>query len=76
MFKLSTVNKLVVFEKKKRNIQSKLGQIIKEKERSLMRENLGEPTLDWMIQKTSVFVNNTDFTKMFLHETLHNIHFY
>lgn len=41
-----------------------------------MRENLGEPTLDWVIQETSVLVNNTDFTKMFLRETLHNIQFY
>ena len=41
-----------------------------------MRENLGEPTLDWVIQETSFFVNNTDFTKMFLRETLHNIQFY
>ena len=40
-----------------------------------MRENLGEPTLDGVIQETSFFVNNTDFTKMFLCETQHNIQF-
>lgn len=31
-----------------------------------MRENLGEPTLHWVIQEISFFVNNTDFIKMFL----------